>query len=319
MNWKQSILLAQGIFPTEEEVDNWPPSAESIAFADQPDPSGASRRETIEIAGVAVSIDYPSGTLEAICRDYFRNCPATTRSPNCRLSAERDVSGWMIRVNGHEFLRLKGEEQLGLGLMHAARAMLYAEGDYDFAFHAAAVAHPDGAILLCGPRESGKSMLAGYLAGRGFRLLTDEPALLHLDSSAVSELSLPISLKEGSWTALRDELAQFSCGPVHVRSDGTRIKLAHVRTEGGLCLTPLVRIVFPEYSPAIEKQAEPLSLLRTLFLLNESGVLPRKNLGRRRFEEFLVLLDRTPAHRVRYKSLSEAWQVLRSLGYAMPE
>jgi hypothetical protein len=310
--------LAQGIFPAEEEAEHWP-SPESIEFADQLGPPVTSRRETVEIAGLAVSIDYPAGTLEAICRDYFRNCPATTRSPRCRLSAERDGNDWVIRVNGHEFLWLKGEDQLGLGLMHASRALLYAESDYDLAFHAAAVADPDGAILLCGPRESGKSTLAAYLTAGGFHLLTDEPALLHLDSSAVSDLCLPISLKEGSWTALRDELPQFWCGPVHVRSDGTRIRLAHARGGNHSPRTwPLVQIVFPEYSQSDEVGAERLSPLQTLFLLNESGLLPARNLGRKRFEQFLGLLGRATAHRIRYRSLDEAWQVLRSLASAMP-
>jgi hypothetical protein len=257
--------------------------------------------------------------LESLCRDFFRNCPAADGPPRCYLSAQRGTGGWAIHVNGHEFLGLQDEEQLGLGLMHAARAMLYAEGAYDIAFHAAAVAYRDCAILLCAPRECGKSTLAAFLVAHGFELLADEPALLQLDRACLSALSLPISLKQGSWPHLQREIQQFSRGPVHVRSDGVKIRLAHAPAERrNVPARPLTHIVFPRYEPSSPVKAERLSALRTVEFLNEGGLLPAKNLGPDKFERFLDLLERTPAHSICYGSLREAWELLRGMGCRMP-
>jgi hypothetical protein len=301
--------LTQGIFPAD--IKEYWPVLNVNASPDVGVGSGASRVETVGIAGIPVSIEYPAGAPEALCRDYFRNCPAESGPPRCFLTARRDADGWVVDVNGREFLLLQHEEQLGLGLMHALRTMMYAETAYDVAFHAAAVAHRNSAILLCAPREAGKSTLAAYLVAHGFELLADEPSFLELDTCAVSSLPLPLSLKEGSWQPLHRELPYFSCGPLHMRSDGVRIRLAHVPSDPReLRARPLARIVFPQYDSSSETSSERLTPLRTLALLNESGLLAAQDLGRERFERFLDLLGRTPAHRIRYSSLENVGQLL---------
>ncbi len=197
--------LTQGTFPTPDRPTELP-RLESRGFVTSRTTN--SKTESIEIGGLSILLEYPSGPLEPLCRDYFRNCPPATRPPGCHLCAQRAGNCWAITVNGRELLSLQREEQLGLGLMHAARALLYAEADYDLGFHAAAVAQGDCGVLLCAPRECGKSTLAAYLVAHGFDLLTDEPAFLHLDSCTVSSLPLPVSLKQGSWPSLQEEFPQ---------------------------------------------------------------------------------------------------------------
>ena len=301
--------LTRGVFPSEIKED-WP-VLNANASPDAGVSPGASRVETVRIAGVPVSIEYPAGPLEALCRDYFRNCPADSGPPRCFLTARRGTDGWVIDANGHEFLLLQNEEQLGLGLMHAVRAMLYAEAAYDVAFHAAAVTYRNSAILLCAPREAGKSTLAAYLVAHGFELLADEPSFLELHTCTVSSLPLPLSLKEGSWLPLQRELPYFSCGPLHMRSDGVRICLAHAPSDRhALQARPLTRIIFPQYDSSSETSSERLNPLQTLALLNESGLLAAEDLGREGFERFLELLGRTPAHRIRYSSLEKMGELL---------
>ena len=308
---EQIYALTQGVFPEEEPANDWPASDDE-ASADLRSGTKISRREAVEIAGIPVSLEYPAGELESLCRDYFRNCPPATDPPRCHVSALCCRNRWAVYVNGREFLSPQNEEQLGLGLMHAARAMLYAEAHYDVAFHASVVAHEDRAVLLCAPREFGKSTLAAYLSAHGFDLLADEPALLHLDSCALSSFPLPISIKEGSWPFLQQELPQFSCGPVHFRSDGVRILLAHSPLKRRAGQARLSQIIFPNYDPSSPANVERLSPLRTLELLNDGGMLMAKNLGRDKFEDLLVLLCQIPAHRIRYASLQEAWRLLLS-------
>jgi hypothetical protein len=304
--------LTQGIFPIPD-CPTESPRLEPREFVTSRTTN--SKTESIEIGGISILLEYPSGPLEPLCRDYFRNCPPATRPPGCHLRAQRAGNCWTICVNGREVLSLQREEQLGLGLMHAARAMLYAKADYDLGLHAAAVAHGDCGVLLCAPRECGKSTLAAYLVAHGFDLLTDEPAFLHLDSCTVPSLPLPISLKQGSWPFLGEIFPQMSSGPVHVRSDGMKISLVHPPVE---CRPDrsrqLTHILFPQYLPSGEGHVVRLSPLRTLELLNEGALLLADNLGRNKFEKFLELVCRIPAHKIRYRSLKEAHEMLHEIG-----
>ena len=158
------------------------------------------------------------------------------------------------------------------------------------------VADEGRGVLLSAPRESGKSTLAAYLMTQGFELLTDEPALLDLDRCAVSPLDLPLSLKEGSWDVLRHEWPQMAGTPIHVRSDGVKIRLLHPpRARLSALPRRLTHIAFPEYRASSEAYIERLSPLRTVKLLDEGGVILARRLARDTFEAFQRLVCVTPA------------------------
>lgn len=298
--------LAGGIFPATEPQQPWP----------EFDPHAGSnqRGETLLLANIPVSIQFPAGPFENLSRAPFRGCKPTSDPPRCHLSAARTDTGWAIFVNGQLWMPLEREEQLGLGLLHAARAMLYQLGSYDIAFHAAMVARQNLGILLCAPRESGKSTLAAYLAAAGFHFLADEPALLQIDALSIHPLPLPISLKAGSWTPLAQACPHLAAELIHTRSDGTPIRLV-LPPEEYISAHPqrLTHIVFPEYSASATAQLEPLSPLRTLTLLHAGGMLFAQGSTRKTFEAFLRAICRTPAFRLLFSSLEEAARLLRSL------
>jgi hypothetical protein len=313
--------LSQGIFPAEDEPAEWPALDPSTFDSSTFTPSGcgdpvvANIEANIEIDGIPISLQYPPEPLASLCRDYFRNCPITEWQPRCCLSAQQTENGWAIYVNGREFMLLDGEQQLGLGLLHAARSLLYAQGNYDVAFHAAMVAHGDCGILLSAPRECGKSTLAAYLVTQGFDLLTDEPTLLNLDTRSVKPLPLPVSLKQGSWSILEQYLPRLTTALVHTRSDGTKIRLTHPSEERR---SPearrMTQILFPHYRPACEARVESISPFHSLRLLTDGGMLFAKHIGREGFENFLRLVCLTPAYRIQYGSLRDAERMLREAG-----
>ena len=302
--------LAQGIFPnefTDEHAETWPDPGLAI--------SATKDSTNIEIHGIPISLAYPAGPSEELCRDIFRNCARSDNPALWRLSAQPIGNGWAIYVNDRKFFSLQYEQQLGLGLMHAARSLLYAEGKYDVAFHAAMVAVGECGVMLCAPREWGKSTLAAYLVAQGFEFLADEPALLHLDTWSISPLHLPISLKQGSWPVLRSWWPQLADAPVHLRSDGTKIRMVHPSQEGGIAQSRrLTHIVFPHYAPQSSAKVESLSLFQTLRLLDESGMLLAKRFGRENFEAFLQAVRRTSAYKLQYASLVEAHRMLHEIG-----
>jgi hypothetical protein len=297
--------LARGMFPAESPREEWPTLDYFV-------------EANIEILDIPIRLEYPSGQLEALCRDNFQNCQSVTgaKPARCHLHAKQEADGYAIYVNGRKFLTQLRGEQTGLGLLHAARSLLYEEARYDVAIHASMVADDNRGILLCAPREAGKSTLTAALVAHGFSLLTDEPALLHFDTGCVSSLRLPISLKEGSWSILRDAWPTLMNAPEHLRSDGVKLHLLHP-PQTSLANSPhrLTHIVFPEYDPRSSQLIEKLSSFETLNFLNEGGILLARQAGRKQFETLLKLISTLPAHRVRYASLSEAMNALDEIRF----
>lgn len=69
--------------------------------------------------------------------------------------------------------------------------------------HAAVVERGDRAAILPAPPGSGKSTLCAGLVNRGWRLLSDEMAMLDLDQGLVHALARPVSLKNASLDVIR--------------------------------------------------------------------------------------------------------------------
>lgn len=292
--------LSQGLFPAGEPRLEWSLLQQSLTA-------------NLEIHDVPVLVEFPTAPFEELCRDYFRNCPRTTKQARCHVYAKRTNVGWTIYVNDCPILSSLRDEQLGLGFLHAARSLLYAESRYDAAFHAATVAGDGCGVFLGAPREAGKSTLAAYLVSQGFDLLTDEPALLSLDTGCITSLPLPVSLKEPSWIVLGNKWTELALAPVHIRSDGTKIRLLHPPSAKHPRPSPLTHIVFPQYQPSCAPCVERLSPLRTLCLLDEAGTILAPHLSRDKFEAFLKMICSIPAYSLRYASLQEAASIIGSL------
>jgi hypothetical protein len=298
------FALSKGKFPEAQEAEerrDWPP------LVSPPDANAG-------VHGIPMRVELPGGETGVLGKDCFRSCPLTTQPARFHLRLERVATTWTIIANDQEIFPAIKDEQAGLGLLHAVRSLLYAEAQYDVAFHAAMVADSQHGIMLCAPRESGKSTLAAHLAAHGFALVSDEPALLHLDTASVSRVEMPISLKEGTWKILSDAWPQLVDAPIHVRSDGRRIKLLHPSSDHSAAYPQrLTHIVFPRYSASSPPRLEALAPMQALALLNEGGMLLGKRFDKEKFEQFLRLICATPTFVAKYSSLQEADQMIQSI------
>lgn len=303
-NLEAIFALTRGIFPRDEsDSEIWPEPDLSGNISKSPSSS------RVHLHGISMQVDFPAGIGGELCRDCFRGSQACAEPVRWRIAAQQKNACWVIFLNGQELFSLADERQMGLGMLHAARSLVYTEGQYDVGFHAGMVAGDDFSLMLCAPREAGKSTLAAYLVAQGYDLIADEPALLDLASGAVAPLRLPISLKEGSWTVLEEQWPQLASAPVHLRSDGRRIRLLH---PGNISWRQrqATQIVFPRYKPDVAPEFEFLSPLQTLQLLHEGGMLLAKSFSRERFESLLEWLVRIPGYRMQYASLEEAQLML---------
>lgn len=301
---RKIFALSRGRFPQSVKA-NRPPKWPALA---------AQVIANVQIHGIPIRVECSQNSSEALCRDCFLSCPHTTQFARFRFRLHHTATSRSISINDHAVFPLLQSDQAGLGMLHAVRSLLYDEAEYDVAFHAAMVADSRRGIMLCAPRESGKSTLAAYLAAQSFTLVTDEPALLRLDTASISPVETPISLKEGAWKLFEDEWPALADAPVHVRSDRVRIKLLHPSLDR-VAGSPqrLTHIVFSKYAPSTAPRLETLSPVHTLTRLNNGGMLLGRLFNKDKFEQFLRLICATPAFVVEYSTLKEANLLLQRL------
>lgn len=116
--------------------------------------------------------------------------------------------------------------------------------------HAAVVARHNKAIVLPAASGSGKSTLCAALVSRGWRLLSDEYALLRLADGRLQPFVKPISLKNQSIPIIREYWPQGVMGDIcHDTQKGS---VAHLRPPadsvlaGDECAQPVLWL-FPRY------------------------------------------------------------------------
>ena len=157
--------------------------------------------------------------------------------------------------------------------------------------HAATVERDGKAITISAPPGSGKSTLSAYLASQGWRLLSDELALIDPESMQVFGLARPINLKNSSIELMRRYYPadQFS-RVAHDTHKGTVCLLKAQSESIKRCHEPAepTLLVFVCYTPDENCYVEPVSpckalteLIRNTFnfgTLGEDGFVTAKKL-----------------------------------------
>lgn len=93
--------------------------------------------------------------------------------------------------------------------------------------HASVLSRNGNALILPGPPGSGKSTLCAALAHSGWRLLSDEFALIDVATGAIRPLPRPIGLKEESIGVIRAFSRDAEFGPTFL--DTRKGTVAHLR------------------------------------------------------------------------------------------
>ncbi len=182
--------------------------------------------------------------------------------------------------------------------------------------HAAVLERPGGgAVVMPAPPGSGKSTLCAALAARGWRLLSDELALLDPADGLLLPLPRPISLKNGSIDVIRRFAPQAVLSrPVEDTGKGT---VAHVRAprpsvaRAGERAAP-AWIVFPRYGAGAVTSLAPLAPARAFMRVAENA-FNYSLLGARGFHALAAMMEQCAAFEFNYSELDEALAVFASL------
>lgn len=172
-----------------------------------------------------------------------------------------------------------------------------------------AVLEKNGRVLVMpAPPGSGKSTLCAALMLQGWRLLSDEMALLDPQSGHVVPAPRPVSLKNQSIDVVRRLAPDAVIGPV--ARDTLKGTVAHLRASddslarAGVSAPP-AWVVFPRYQHAAPLNVEPRPKARALVELASNSFNHHVH-GRTGFEALAQLVDRSQCFDLQYGHLPEA-------------
>ena len=181
--------------------------------------------------------------------------------------------------------------------------------------HAAVLERNGRALVMPGEPGSGKSTLAAALTLCGWRLLSDEFALLSLAEGMLIPLPRPVSLKNDSIDLIRRRFPDAVLGPE--TRDTSKGTVAHLKqpadavtraAEGAL---PGF-IVFPQYISGEATTLSPLSKGQALLKVAEAA-FNYSVLGGRGFEAAADLVERSESFAMNHGDLEHTLELLNAL------
>ena len=182
-------------------------------------------------------------------------------------------------------------------------------------FHSAVVEKAGRAALLAGPSGSGKSTLCAALLARGWRLLSDELALLDPAQGRLLPIPRPVALKGSSIGLIEGLLPAHRVGRVHAATHKGRIAYLRPPSEAvERQAEPAVPawVVFPTHSDAAEAQLEPVRKAAG-FMRLETNCFNYKALGHTAFEALGQLVEACQCYELPFAEAAAAAELVDSL------
>lgn len=181
--------------------------------------------------------------------------------------------------------------------------------------HAAVLEREGRALILPAPSGSGKSTLCAGLIFNGWRLLSDELALIEPGTGEVVPLPRPVSLKNASIDAIRAFAPAASFGPV-VR-ETMKGSVAHVQPPIDAvrrAAEPALPawVVLPRFVAGAEARLEPLPKAQAFMRLVDNAFNYNVH-GRAGFDTLARLIDRCDSFGFSYGRLADAIAVFDRL------
>ena len=181
--------------------------------------------------------------------------------------------------------------------------------------HSAVVERNGVSIIFPAPPGSGKSTLCAGLVSKGWRLLSDEMALVDRNDQQLVPVPRPVSLKNQSIDIIRNYAPDQYVGSstegttkgtiAHMAVPKSSILRQHEKVKPGL-------IVFPKYTtgaePKLQAMSKPLAGIRLIENCFNYHVL-----GEEGFNMITGLVDASECFEFSYSQLDDALQIFNEL------
>lgn len=181
--------------------------------------------------------------------------------------------------------------------------------------HAAVVERDGRAAILPAPPGSGKSTLCAGLVNRGWRLFSDELALIDTKSGKLIAFPRPICLKNASIDVIRAFAPSAEFGPLV--PDTRKGDIAHMRPSRNDVGQASVRavpawIVFPRFQAGGSTRLRPISRATAGWTL-ASNAFNFSILGESGFSALTHVVDACTAYELDYGNLEAATELFAGL------
>jgi HprK-related kinase A len=220
----------------------------------------------------------------------------------CQLRIAGDAHRWPVaRAN------------IGLAWLEwGMNLCVYALGYPELVLHGAVVARGAEGVLLIGHSGSGKSTLCAALALDGWRLLSDELAIISTADGLLSGTARPVILKDRSIELIRQRYGQAVFGPLAAQTH--KGDVAHLRPPGESVRrvderVPPRRVYLVQYRAGARLRTRPVRKGRAMIELAKSS-FNYGLLGRTGFLTLARLVDRCDCSELVYGNLDEALSLL---------
>lgn len=181
--------------------------------------------------------------------------------------------------------------------------------------HAAALERGGRVVIMPGTPGAGKSTLAAALAHRGWRLLSDELALIRPADRHIVPLARPVSLKNQSIGIIRQfaPAARFSRETLDTAKGTVALMAAPPDSIARVAETaPAGWIVFPRWEAGGAARLEPFSKAAALVEVAHNALNYSMH-GAAGFDLLAALFDRCGCYRFTYGALDEAVAAFEAL------
>lgn len=181
--------------------------------------------------------------------------------------------------------------------------------------HSAVIERDGCAVIMPAPPGSGKSTLCAGLVHRGWRLLSDELALISLADASITPLGRPISLKNQSIDIIRNFVSGAVLSQtVHDTSKGS-VALLKVPAGHLLRIEETARprwVIFPKYVAGSTAQLTARSKANSMLELGRNS-FNYMVLGLKGFEVLSRVIDASDCYDFQYSQLDDAVAVFDDL------
>jgi len=215
---------------------------------------------------------------------------------------------------GHPFIPLPEDHAFPL-LEWSMNWCISMHAHHYLLLHSAVIEREGFAVIMPAPPGSGKSTLCAGLVNRGWRLLSDELALISLSDASITPLGRPISLKNQSIDVIRNFVpgAVFS-KVVHETSKGSvslmKVPTAHLQR---IRETATPRwVIFPKYVGGSAPQLMARSKANSMLELGRNS-FNYMVLGRTGFDVLSKVIDASDCYDFQYSQLEDAAAVFDNL------
>jgi len=202
----------------------------------------------------------------------------------------------------------------------AVNQCIFARPHQYLMLHSAVVEKHGRAVILPAPPGSGKSTLCAALVCRGWRLLSDEVALVQPNDALLVPVPRPIGLKEASIDVIRRFSPEAALGPswpgtpkgalAHMQPPADSVQRSHETARPGW-------LVFPTYRAGAKAELTSLSKAQGL-LRAADNAFNYSVLGRTGFEALARLVDGCGCYEFVYSDLTEAVEHIERLPAPQP-